>query len=180
MTMTVSSGRPGALWAGAAVPHATGQGSGLSQPSSALPRPEGEPDLGKGGASGAAGKPIPETSEPKRILVIEDEVLLSMDIEASLIEAGYTVVGPAGTLERARQLVGEERLDAALVDANLSGHPVDAIVAALTRRKIPFAFVTGYGRDALPEGFREAALLSKPFSSRELLQKVRSLCAPSA
>jgi DNA-binding NtrC family response regulator len=118
--MTASSGRPEALRAS---PVATVRGSGVSQPSAAQPRPEGEPDLGKGGASGAAGKSVPGVSEPKRILVIEDEALLSMDIEASLIEAGYAVVGPAATVERARQLVAEERLDGALVDANLSGNP---------------------------------------------------------
>jgi CheY-like chemotaxis protein len=177
MAMTASSGRPEALRAS---PVATGRGSGVSQPSAAQPRPEGEPDLRKGGASGAAGTSVPGVSEPKRILVIEDEALLSMDIEASLIEAGYAVVGPAATVERARQLVAEERLDGALVDANLSGNPVDDLVAALARRNIPFAFVTGYGRDALPEGFREAALLSKPFSSKALLQKVRLLCATGA
>jgi DNA-binding response OmpR family regulator len=98
-----------------------------------------------------------------------------MDIESSLIDAGYAVAGAAGTLEKARRYVNDGNFDAALVDANLAGHPVDDLVAALTRRNVPFAFVSGYGRDALPRGFQEAVLLSKPFSSEQLIEKVELL-----
>lgn len=61
------------------------------------------------------------------------------------------------------------------MDANLGGHPVDELAASLTRENIPFAFVTGYGRDALPHGFRESLLLGKPFSPEQLLGVVRML-----
>jgi DNA-binding response OmpR family regulator len=111
----------------------------------------------------------------KRILVIEDEVLLSMDMEASLVEAGYEVVGPVGMIASAKKLIADEGCDVALVDANLGGNPVDDLAKLLTNRNIPFAFVTGYGRNALPREFRQALMLSKPYSTVELLAVVQIL-----
>jgi PAS domain S-box-containing protein len=116
----------------------------------------------------------------KRILVIEDEVLLSMDIETSLIDAGYQVIGPAGTIEAAKKLITDGNCDAALVDANLGGQPVDELAVSLVRENIPFAFVTGYGRDALPQEFRENMLLGKPFSLDQLLSVVSTLLGKNA
>lgn len=120
------------------------------------------------------------SSVEKRILVIEDEVLLSMDIETSLMDAGYHVIGPAGTIEAAKKLITDGKCDAALVDANLGGQPVDELADSLAREKIPFAFVTGYGRDALPREFRQNMLLGKPFSPDQLLSVVSTLLAKSA
>jgi DNA-binding response OmpR family regulator len=65
--------------------------------------------------------------------------------------------------------------DAAILDLNLNGKRSDVLAAALTRRNIPFAFVTGYGRDTLPAAFRQAALLSKPFNPSEVAQTLTSL-----
>jgi PAS domain S-box-containing protein len=109
------------------------------------------------------------TLEGKRILVIEDEPLVSMEMEANLAAAGCEIVGPAATLDRARTLVETAEYDAALVDVNLKGEPVDELATLLTKKNLPFAFVTGYGRDALPPGFRGAVVLGKPFSMDQLL-----------
>ena len=114
----------------------------------------------------------------KRILVVEDEALLSMDLEASLAAAGCHVVGPAATVETARKLIAHEQCDAALLDVNLSGHPVDELAAALTKHAVPFAFLTGYGREALPRGFGEAKMLGKPFSQHEVLAMLAHLLTP--
>jgi hypothetical protein len=62
-------------------------------------------------------------------------------------------------------MIEETGLDGSLLDGNLHGKPVGDIAAALVRKRVPFLFVTGYGRDALPEGFGKVAILSKPFSS---------------
>jgi PAS domain S-box-containing protein len=116
----------------------------------------------------------------KRILVIEDEPLVTMDIESCLTAAGCEVLGPAGTIEQAKQLIAEAGYDAALVDVNLKGRPVDELAATLTQKNCPFAFVTGYGRDALPQGFREAVVLGKPFSQDQLLTTVEVLLYQAA
>ena len=121
----------------------------------------------------------PQGNQPslkgKRILLIEDEPLVSMDMESSLTAAGCEVIGPAGTIEDAKLLVEDADYDAALVDANLAGYPVDELATALTQKNCPFAFVTGYGREALPSGFREAVMLGKPFSQDQLLTVVEML-----
>jgi PAS domain S-box-containing protein len=108
----------------------------------------------------------------KRILLIEDEALISMDLEASLTKGGCEVLGPASTLDQAKQMIEKADFDGALVDANLAGHPVDDLAAALTKRNIPFAFVTGYGREALPAAFGEGIVLDKPFTQEQLLATV--------
>jgi PAS domain S-box-containing protein len=115
------------------------------------------------------------TLQGKRILVIEDEPLVAMDVESSLTAAGCEVVGPAATLARAKLLIEESDCDAALLDVNLAGQPVDELATLLTRKNRPFAFVTGYGRDALPSGFRGAVVLGKPFGADQLLATVEVL-----
>jgi PAS domain S-box-containing protein len=114
----------------------------------------------------------------KRVLIVEDEPLVSMDIAASLSIAGCEIVGPAGSFEKAKLLIDEERLDAALVDLNLTGHTADELAAALTQKQVPFAFVTGYGRDALPRAFRDALMLGKPHSQDQLLALLQQLIDP--
>jgi len=109
------------------------------------------------------------TLQGKRILVIEDEPLVSMELESDLEAAGCEVIGPAATLAEAQTLVEGADYDAALLDVNLKGQPVDELANLLTKKNRPFAFVTGYGRDALPSGFRGAVVLGKPFSGDQLL-----------
>jgi len=113
--------------------------------------------------------------EGKRVIVVEDEPLVSMDIEATLADAGCDVAGTAGTLEQARRLIAGADCDVALLDANLAGHSAEELAIALTRKNIPFAFVTGYGRDGLPAGFREAMMLAKPFNGDQLLSVLEVL-----
>ncbi|MCL6699620.1 GAF domain-containing protein [Sphingomonas sp. NSE70-1] len=105
----------------------------------------------------------------KRLLVIEDEPLVAMEMATQLSLAGADIIGQAGNTSSALQLIAEERFDAALLDANLGGHAVDEIAACLTRNNIPFAFVSGYGRESLPKSFANAELMSKPFDPDRLL-----------
>ncbi|HEX5421064.1 MAG TPA: PAS domain S-box protein [Gammaproteobacteria bacterium] len=112
---------------------------------------------------------------PKRILLIEDEPLVAMQIESELVSRGFEVVGPATHVDAALRLIAQERYDAALLDANLGGHPVDELAASLAERSVPTAFVTGYGRAALPEGFRDAEVIAKPFDPNTLVGVLRDL-----
>jgi PAS domain S-box-containing protein len=134
----------------------------------AAPKTSGAPSL-------LAAPSERRTLHGKRILLVEDEPLVAMDVESTLTAAGCKVVGPAATLERAQQLIEEADCDAALVDVNLAGQPVDELATLLTRKNRPFAFVTGYGREALPAGFRGAVVLSKPFGADQLLATVEVL-----
>ena len=119
-----------------------------------------------------------ETLSGKRFLVIEDEPLVALEIEGLIEEFGASVVGQTRTAEQALSVInGDTEIDGALLDGNLHGQPVDEIAAALTRRNIPFVFVTGYGRETLPRAFQNAPLLTKPFTEAQLLAAARQLVA---
>lgn len=111
----------------------------------------------------------------KRILLVEDEPLVAMEISSQLTAEGCEVIGPAGSIKSAKRFIHEMEIDAALVDANLAGDPVDEIAAALRQKGIPFAFATGYGRRALPPGFWDNEVLVKPYNREQLLVVVERL-----
>lgn len=104
----------------------------------------------------------PEPLKGKRFLIVEDEPLIALDIVAGLEGVGVNVEGPIGSVRDALRAVEECSFDGVLLDANLRGEPVDEVAAALIRHNIPFAFVTGYGRQALPERFARSTVLTKP------------------
>jgi CheY-like chemotaxis protein len=107
-----------------------------------------------------------------RILVVEDEFLIALDIAGVLEQAGLAVVGPAGTVGDALQAIEREVVHGALLDAHLAGEPVGRVADALKARSIPFAFVSGYGREQLPPDHRSAPLVKKPFTGKDLLAAV--------
>jgi two-component sensor histidine kinase len=111
----------------------------------------------------------------KHFLVVEDEMLVALALSAGLQDAGAEVVASTGSASEAIAIIESQSLDGALLDANLKGRPVDDIAAALTRRNVPFVFVTGYGRESLPRAFATAPLLAKPFSQAQLLEVATQL-----
>jgi signal transduction histidine kinase/DNA-binding response OmpR family regulator len=145
----------------------------------ALAQPVAPQDAGARSAelvSGSEPRPIEVVQEApgelagKRFLVVEDEPLVALDISASLAASGATVLEITGGTKEALEIIETRELDAALLDGNLRGNPVDELAAALAHRKIPFLFVTGYGPESLPMNFRHVTILSKPFSQSHLLE----------
>lgn len=122
---------------------------------------------------GRTAKPL----QAKRVLVIEDEPLVAMEIISQLEDVGATVIGPATNAAAALDLIDRFRIDAALLDANLHGDAVDGIAEALIGAGVPFAFVSGYGRASLPAGFDGVELLPKPFEAKQLLAVAGRLIA---
>ena len=107
-----------------------------------------------------------------RILVVEDEFLIALDISGVLEQAGLAVVGPAGTVGDALSAIEQEEVHGALLDAHLAGEPVGRVADALKARGIPFAFVSGYGREQLPKAHQGAPVVKKPFTGPDLLAAV--------
>jgi CheY-like chemotaxis protein len=70
-------------------------------------------------------------------------VAAALDIVAGLEASGATVLESTGGTKEALEIIETEKMDAALLDGNLRGSPVDEVAAALAHRKIPFLFVTG-------------------------------------
>jgi CheY-like chemotaxis protein len=105
-----------------------------------------------------------------RVLVVEDETVISMLVEDMLAELGHQVVAVASTLEQAAQLADEAQFDGALLDVNLHGLKVDPVADTLARRGIPFIFTTGYGERGVPQSYRDRPTLQKPYRTEDLGQ----------
>jgi CheY-like chemotaxis protein len=103
------------------------------------------------------------TARGKRVLVVEDEALVSMLIEDFLHDIGCEVVGTAATLEDALAKSSALDLDAAILDINLNGTLSYPVAQILASRHIPFLFATGYGLAGLPVDLEHVPVLSKPF-----------------
>ena len=112
----------------------------------------------------------------QRVLVVEDEMLISITIEDALTDLDCEIVGPASTLDAAMKLARDEKLDAALLDVTIRGGNVFPVAELLMKRGVPFAFSSGYGDWALPEAFKGQRRLTKPFTGVELEDMIRSLC----
>jgi two-component sensor histidine kinase len=109
-----------------------------------------------------------------RILIVEDAVLLALELETGLQEAGAEVVGPAYELEEAMALL-DQKIDAAVLDANLNGRSVTPVAEALAARGVPFLFATGYGGAAgAPAGF-DAPIIRKPYDVTQVAAAVADL-----
>lgn len=105
---------------------------------------------------------------PKRILVVEDEMLLAMNLEDMLAELGHTVVAVATRMAQAKTCAAEKEIDLAILDLNLSGSLSFPVADILRQRGIPFLFATGYGSTGLTENYRKECVLSKPYGLGEL------------
>lgn len=111
-----------------------------------------------------------------RVLIVEDDALVAMEMEARVAALGCAVVGPAPTIESANQLLDQGLPDVALLDVDIRGHRVTPIAARLDDLGIPYALVTGYARVAFAEPeLKRAAKLSKPVSEVELGRMLRQL-----
>lgn len=105
----------------------------------------------------------------RRILVVEDEMLVAMMLEDMVLELGHVVVGPASGLEEAIRLAETETLDCAILDLNLGQGVLSTPVAEVLReRQVPFLLATGYGASAVTDGLGEAGVLGKPYSSNDV------------
>jgi two-component SAPR family response regulator len=109
---------------------------------------------------------------------VEDEPLVAMNLSTSLVELGFHVIGPYSTLAKAAAAAVEIELDAALLDVNLSGKAVYPIADILASKNVPFAFITGYGTEALPNKYANAPVLQKPID-QETLQILLAQNCPS-
>ena len=108
----------------------------------------------------------------RRVLVVEDEPLIAMDIEQALETAGASVV-IAATLDEALRLTEQGGLSAAVLDLVLGASDGGALCARLRERAIPFVIYSG--RTDIPVGCEPGAFVSKPAHPEALLQAIASI-----
>jgi CheY-like chemotaxis protein len=118
--------------------------------------------------------PVSGDTEPmtasagRRILVVEDEMLIGMLLEDMLADLGHQVVAVVPRVNEALAAVQREAFDLAILDVHLNGQAVFPVAESLIDRGIPFVFATGYGERGLPEGYRDRPILQKPFAKDDL------------
>jgi DNA-binding response OmpR family regulator len=108
-----------------------------------------------------------------RVLVVEDEAMLSLSLEDMLRDLGCVVVGTAAKLEDAMAMARKSDFDVALLDVNINGKRVDPVAEAIRERGTPVIFVTGYGKTAA-SGF----VLEKPHTFADLERTLARALAP--
>jgi CheY-like chemotaxis protein len=112
-----------------------------------------------------------------RVLVVEDEMMVSMLIEDMLSDLGCIVVGPAARLDEALELARTSEIDCAVLDVNLGCQPIFPVADLLRERGRPFAFATGYGDAGLRDADKGTPVLQKPFREGDLARVLRDLRA---
>jgi CheY-like chemotaxis protein len=120
-----------------------------------------------------------EAAAPRRrILVVEDELLIALDLGSLLGALGYEVVGPVARAGQALALAGAERLDGAILDVHLRGGEQSYAVAdRLIAAGVPVAFCTAYDEGSLDAAYAGCPLLRKPFTEAEVSAVVGRLLA---
>jgi CheY-like chemotaxis protein len=104
----------------------------------------------------------------RRVLVIEDESLVSMLLEDTLAEIGCEIAALASRFNDAMKKASSLSFDIAILDVNLNAQQTFPIAEVLNERGLPFVFATGYGPANLPSGLQRAPVLQKPFHQHDL------------
>lgn len=102
-----------------------------------------------------------------RVLLLEDEMLVCMDIEDMLLGLGCEVVGPAARVQQALEILGSTEVDVAILDVNLGPETSYPVAERLALMNVPFIFSTGHA--TLENGLEERPRLQKPFSCEQLV-----------
>lgn len=113
----------------------------------------------------------------RRVLVVEDEALIAMELEDFLQHEGFTVVGPATSVHAALKLFVRERLDAAVLDINLRGEKITPLVKALLKRGVPFVIASASPVEELgmPEAMAGVENIGKPTEPKRLLRSLETM-----
>jgi CheY-like chemotaxis protein len=108
-----------------------------------------------------------------RILIVEDEALVAIEIANVLSKASFEIIGPARNVAMALDLLKRLGCDAAVLDVNLGGETSEAIAAELGANGIPFITLSGYSQEEHPVVFVDAPALTKPLRPEFLIMELR-------
>ena len=114
----------------------------------------------------------------RRILVVEDEYMIADDMQRELEALGAEVVGPAGSLGEAMNMLQHAEVDLAVIDVNLGGEKAFPLADALQARDLHFVFTTGYDQTVLPPRFDNFRRLEKPITPAGAIRAIAELIDP--
>jgi DNA-binding response OmpR family regulator len=124
--------------------------------------------------------PMPASERKHRILIVEDEAMISMLLEDMVLECGGELVGPVARFDDALALAHQAEFGVAVLDLNLNGTLSYPIAEVIRERGIPVIFATGYGASGLLGRFRDCPTLQKPFSQQDFADAVAAACREQA
>ncbi len=110
----------------------------------------------------------------RKVLILEDEMLVAMLLEDILMDLGHSVAATAGNIRQALEAIEQLPVDLAILDVNLPDGRSDAVAEALMAKKIPFVFATGYGAQGVAEDYRQAPVIQKPYDEDGLRHAIES------
>jgi CheY-like chemotaxis protein len=120
-------------------------------------------------------EPASNDGIPGDVLIVEDDPIIALDFEDTILGFGVKTVRIAGNVARALDLIAEQRPDFALLDVGLTREKSFAVAERLKALEIPFIFITGYGTDVrLPPAFADTPRLPKPYSTDALKAMLNS------
>lgn len=115
-----------------------------------------------------------------RVLVVEDEPLIALALEETLAEHGFVVAASARSVAAALRRIADTRFDVALLDLRMGDESVEPVADRLDALGVPFVFMTGYGRSALPGAHSARPVVEKPFRAEALIAALASAARRAA
>ena len=108
-----------------------------------------------------------------RVLVVEDDAILLMELEEVLEAAGAEIVGLCRTVKDALARLESNRVSAAVLDVRIGNETIAPVARQLGRRGTPFFFYTGQvGNDPALEEWRGCKIVSKPAQAQTIVSAV--------
>jgi len=115
----------------------------------------------------------------RRILIVEDEALIALDLEATLQQLHAIVVGSINNVADARKIISEQQIDCAVLDVQLMGETIDLLIPDLDSRRIPRVFMTALAQEDLPNAWKAWPALHKPMAVGDLLRAIERVIGHS-
>lgn len=113
----------------------------------------------------------------KSVLIVEDEFMIALDYALHLESLGVAVLGPVSNVSQALSLIGQNSIDAAILDIDLQGTKSFIVADALTEKDVRFIFATGYNDVVIPPRFSHVIRCEKPATPADIANAIRHVCS---
>jgi len=104
----------------------------------------------------------------RRVLIVEDDPMVALDLEAIVVGAADAEVAVANSVQEARRVLGDAAFDAAFLDIDVLDGKTFDLAQQLAERGTPFAFVSGARREDVPPPLRQVSFLPKPYDPQDI------------